>query len=131
MKLAPRLIRARALRFMLALTVFFSLFLFAYPRTANAQTVYPTPSFVYSPLTPRVGDVVTFDALWWEKYWIEENGYRSFSYSWDFGDGTSATGATVSHVFTNAGIFNVEVTLVETPPSARHWRGAGHETIVA
>ena len=111
--LTLRLIRAQALLFILALTVFFSLVLFAYPTTVNAQTVYPSPSFVYSPLTPRVGDVVTFDALWWEKYWIEENGYRTFSFSWHFGDNTSATGVTVNHIFTNSSTYTVGVTVID------------------
>ena len=111
--LALRLIRAHALLFILAITLFFSLVLFAYPTTVNAQTVYPSPSFVYSPLTPRVGDVVTFDALWWEKYWIEENEYRTFSYSWYFGDNTSATGATVNHTFTNPGTYGVGVSVID------------------
>jgi hypothetical protein len=86
---------------------------FCIPLSANAQIIYPTPSYVYSPLTPRVGDVVTFDALWWEKYWIETYGNRSFSYSWYFGDNISASGVTVSHTFTNPGIYGVGVTVVD------------------
>jgi hypothetical protein len=87
--------------------------LLAYLPSLNAQIVYPNPSFVYSPLTPRAGDVVTFDSSWWEKYWIETYGYRNFSYSWYFGDNTSSTGVTVNHIFTNPGTYNVSVTLVE------------------
>ena len=54
-----RLIRVQALFSTLSLIVFFSLISLAYPTTVNAQIVHATPSFVYSPLTPRVGDVVT------------------------------------------------------------------------
>jgi hypothetical protein len=75
----------------LALIMVFSLISLAHPSTVNAQIVHATPSFVYSPLTPRVGDVVSFDALWWEQYWNENNELRTFSYSWNFGDGTFAT----------------------------------------
>ena len=113
--------KAARVLFILALTVFFSLIFCAYPANVNAQNlpnpsaVYsiPNPSFVYSPLTPRVGDVVTFDALWWEEYYIENNGYHNFSYSWDFGDGTSATGVTVNHTFTNPDIYDVSATTIE------------------
>ena len=33
----------------------------------NAQITYPSPSWDYSPITPRVGDVVTFDASYFFK----------------------------------------------------------------
>lgn len=81
----------------------------AHPPNVNAQVVHATPSFVYSPLTPRVGDVVSFDALWWEQYWNENYDPRTFSYSWNFGDGAFATGATVNHTYTESGTYAVGV----------------------
>jgi hypothetical protein len=95
----------------LVLIMFFSLISLAHPFTVNAQVVHATPSFVYSPLTPRVGDVVSFDALWWEKYWNKNYEPRTFSYSWNFGDGTLATGVTVNHSYTKPGTFAVGVTV--------------------
>ena len=95
----------------LALIMVFSLISLAHPFTVNAQIVHATPSFVYSPLTPRVGDVVSFDALWWEQYWNENHEPRTFSYSWNFGDGTFATGATVNHTYTKPGTYAVGVTV--------------------
>ena len=84
----------------LAIIMVFSLISLAHLSTVNAQIVHATPSFVYSPLTPRVGDVVSFDTLWWEQYWNENHEPRTFAYSWNFGDGTFATGATVNHTYT-------------------------------
>ena len=93
--------------------IMFSLQILIIPLSVNAQIIYPTPSYVYSPLTPRVGDIVTFDALWWEKYWIETYENRTFSYSWYFGDNTSATGVTVNHIFTIPGTYDVGVTVID------------------
>jgi len=95
----------------LALIMFFPLISLAYAFTVNAQIIHATPSFVYSPLTPRVGDAVNFDALWWEQYWNENYDPRTFSYSWNFGDDTYATGVTVNHTYTKAGTYTVEVTV--------------------
>jgi PKD repeat protein len=95
----------------LALIMVFSLISLAHPFTVNAQIVHATPSFVYSPLTPRVGDVVSFDALWWEQFWKENNEPRTFTYSWSFGDGAFATGVTVSHTYTKPGTYAVGVTV--------------------
>ncbi len=95
----------------LALILVFSLISLAYPPTVNAQIVHATPSYVYSPLTPRVGDVVSFDSLWWEQYWNENHEPRTFSYRWNFGDGAFATGVTVNHTYTAAGTYTVEVTV--------------------
>ncbi len=95
----------------LAVIMFFSLISLACPPTVNAQIVHATPSFDYSPFTPRVGDVVSFDALWWEQFWNENHEPRTFSYCWNFGDGAFATGVTVNHTYTAAGTYTVEVTV--------------------
>ncbi len=95
----------------LAIILVFSLISLAYPPSVNAQIVHATPSYVYSPLTPRVGDVVSFDSLWWEQYWNENHEPRTFSYSWNFGDDSFATGVTVNHTYTAAGTYSVEVTV--------------------
>jgi len=71
-------------------------------------------SFTYSPTSPTVGQNVTFDA---------SNSYAPngtiVSYSWDFGDGTSTieTVPTTTHVFWNASIFEVTLTVTD---------GSGH-----
>ncbi len=95
----------------LALITSLSLLSLIYPFAVNAQIVHATPSYVYSPLTPRVGDVVIFDALWWEQYWNQNYDPRTFSYSWDFGDDTYASGAIVNHIFAKAGTYLVGVTV--------------------
>ena len=70
-------------------------------------SVPPIASFTASSSTPLVGDTVTF------------NGSGSFdpdgsiqSYSWDFGDGFSASGVVVTHTYSTYGEY--EVTLVVT-----------------
>jgi PKD repeat protein len=59
-----------------------------------------TGSFTFSPTAPTNGDAVYFNA----------SGSSSpnpiTSYSWDFGDGATGTGATPSHVFACTGTFS-------------------------
>jgi len=92
-----------------ALMIFFLLLSPGCLFAAEAQIVHATPSFDYSPLTPRVGDVVTFDSSWWEQYWNENYDPRTFSFSWDFGDGAYAAGVTVNHTYAISGTYSVEV----------------------
>ena len=79
----------------------------------NAQITYPSPYWDYSPITPRVGDVVTFDALEFEKTWNERGESTIVSLIWDFGDGASATGALVTHTFTGPGTYLAGVTATD------------------
>ncbi|MCX8153811.1 MAG: PKD domain-containing protein [Candidatus Bathyarchaeota archaeon] len=44
---------------------------------------------------------------------MENYGFRTFSYSWNFGDNTSATSATVNHIFTNPGTYTVALTVLD------------------
>ncbi|MCO6438986.1 MAG: PKD domain-containing protein [Phycisphaerae bacterium] len=50
-----------------------------------------------SPLTPKSGEAVSFDG----RDSFNPDG-RDLQYQWNFGDGTSATGSTVQHVYTGA-----------------------------
>lgn len=81
--------------------------------SVNAQITYPSPYWNYSPITPRVGDVVTFDTSDFERTWNENGESIIVSLIWDFGDGASATGALVTHTFTRAGTYLSGVTATD------------------
>jgi len=76
------------------------------PPTAPNQA--PSALFVYSPPTPQVGEPVVFDA----------SGSRDpdgsiVSYGWEFGDGTTGSGASASHAFSTPGSFLVRLTVID------------------
>jgi len=54
------------------------------------------------------GDSATFDA----SGSVDPNGTIA-SYAWDFGDGSTGSGASVSHTFTQDGVFTVRVTVTD------------------
>ena len=68
----------------------------------------PTAAFVSSPSAPLPGQPVNFNA----SASRPSPGRSLVSYQWDFGDGTTGTGVTVSHVYAVAGSYTV--TLVVT-----------------
>jgi PKD repeat protein len=55
------------------------------------------PSFTFSPTSPNIGDAVYFNGTG------STSTNPITSYSWDFGDGGTASGATPSHVFACSG----------------------------
>jgi PKD repeat protein len=59
----------------------------------------PVAQFVYYPLTPAVGDTVSFQNL----------SVNSNSYSWSFDDDSVSVLQNPFHVFTNAGTYNVRL----------------------
>ena len=59
-----------------------------------SQNAKPVADFSHSPLEPKSGDTVYFNAA--ASY---DSDGRIVSYKWDFGDGTSGAGETVSHVY--------------------------------
>jgi PKD repeat protein len=69
----------------------------------------PTASFVFSPTNPRVGDSVTFNG----SASSAATGRTIVSYRWDFGDGTSGTGQTTSHVYGTARTYTVVLTVTD------------------
>jgi len=68
----------------------------------------PVAAFTVSPLPTYVGDTVSFDGS--GSY--DPDG-SIVSYDWEFGDGTSATGVSVSHVFPSNGTYVVELTVTD------------------
>jgi PKD repeat protein len=89
------------------------------PRQVTVQLVSPegTPpvnnlpvaSFVMAPSTAGVNQVVTFDASASTDEGVPCR--NSCFYTWDFADGTTASGMTVTHAFTVAGTYAVTLTV--------------------
>src|SRR3989449_1965191 len=78
----------------------------------------PVPSATWSPLVPQIGQIVTFTGT-------ATGGVGPYSFTWDFGDGSGATGSTVSHSYSSPNYFNVTLTATD---SASHI-GSNHSII--
>src|SRR3989449_3207405 len=61
-----------------------------------------TASFTLLPSNPTSGTAVAFTA-------VASGGTAPYSYSWNFGDGTSATGASPTHTYSKVGPYTVTV----------------------
>jgi len=72
----------------------------------------PVAYFTFSPSEPISGLMVTFDAS--ASYAPGTPTKTIDSYSWDFGDGTNATGVTVTHTYGSTGTFSVTLTVVDS-----------------
>lgn len=66
---------------------------------AGCDKPEPIASFTASTYTPSIDEVVSFT----------NSSQNATSYTWDFGDGTSSTVPSPTHVFTQAGTFNVQL----------------------
>ena len=69
----------------------------------------PTANFTWSPLTPSVGEVVTFDA----SSTISGGGYI-VDYEWNFADGQTASGLTAVHTYTSATTYLVTLNVTDS-----------------
>ena len=69
----------------------------------------PTADFSASTTTPDVGEAVTFDA----GASSDPDGDIQ-SYQWDFGDGSTATGESVTHAFGSTGTYTVTLTVSDS-----------------
>jgi PKD repeat protein len=70
---------------------------------------YPVARFGYSPAYPLVGETVTFDASA-----SSPEGGVIVSYSWNFGDGGTTSGAIVAHAYSGFGTYNVTLAVTDS-----------------
>jgi WD40 repeat protein len=68
----------------------------------------PTVAFAFTPVSPKAGDEVTFDA----SASHDPDGSIT-SYRWDFGDGVEGAGEIVKHVFAQEGTYTVTLTVTD------------------
>ena len=68
----------------------------------------PAAAFDASPSDPEAGETVAFDASG-----SSDADGSVASYEWDFGDGSSATGASPSHTYDSPGDYTVSVTVTD------------------
>jgi PKD repeat protein len=69
----------------------------------------PIANFTWSPLVPRVGELVTFDASS-----SIPGGQPIVDYEWDFGDSQKASGLTVVHTYTSAATYLVTLNVTDS-----------------
>lgn len=88
--------------------------------TSNSVSVTlgaaPVASFVYSPRNPGINQDVYFDASG-----STDSDGQIVSYEWNFGDGYTSTGRTVTHRFNSAGTYVVSLVVTDD-------RGNQHST---
>ncbi|MFN8059431.1 MAG: PKD domain-containing protein [Vicinamibacterales bacterium] len=70
----------------------------------------PTAAFTWSPTSPLVGQSVTFNG----SLSTSPGGTSITKYAWDFGDGFTDQGQTVTHRYNTAGDFNVVLTVTDS-----------------
>jgi chitinase len=73
------------------------------------QGTAPVAQFTFSPANPQPGDVVFFNA----SASTAAAGRRIVSYEWNFGDGTTASGVTVSRPFPLARTYTVTLKVTD------------------
>lgn len=76
--------------------------------TVTVGTTPLTVTFQFSPTEPFVGDVVRFVDT------TVDPGGTIRSWHWNFGDGTTGSGKTVSHTYRTVGTFNVILTVTDS-----------------
>ncbi|HLY48962.1 MAG TPA: PKD domain-containing protein [Solirubrobacteraceae bacterium] len=80
-------------------------------NSATATLTVPAPSAAFSPESAEVlpGTVIQFDGTL-----TTDPGNSVTSYGWDFGDGSSATGARPAHAYAKAGTYTVSLTISDS-----------------
>lgn len=82
----------------------------------NGSNAAPVASFTYLPAAPEVNSAVKFDASGTTDEGVVCG--ASCTYAWDFGDGSTGTGVTVSHVFAAAKTYSVKLVATDARGAA-------------
>lgn len=77
--------------------------------TVQLRLDVPVASFTFSPASPIVSEIISFNA---SASLDEPPGYIT-SYQWDFDDGATDTGVTVTHAYTNPGTYSVTLNVTD------------------
>lgn len=80
--------------------------------TTTTTSTIPVPTaarFTFSPLNPRVLQIVHFNA----SSTVPQEGRTIVRYEWDFGDGTEKTGVSAIHDFIPSGTYLVTLTVTD------------------
>jgi PKD repeat protein len=75
------------------------------PTGIRLPPVNLTPSFTFTPSNPAQGQTVVFDA--------QASTGNATQFRWEFGDGSSGSGITATHAYSDLGSFIVRLTLVD------------------
>ncbi|HEX9889700.1 MAG TPA: PKD domain-containing protein, partial [Nitriliruptorales bacterium] len=84
------------------------------PVEASATNA-PTARAQAKPAQAAVGQAITFDGSGSSD---GEDAPGALAYSWDFGDGATADGQTVTHAYTKVGTYTVTLTVVDSDGNA-------------
>ena len=78
--------------------------------SANATVKYllPIANFTYSPENPVVNQTITFNA----SNSTDPDGFIT-KYEWNFGDGTNGTGEIITHSYSSAGNYTINLTVTD------------------
>lgn len=89
-------------------------------------TSFPVPAVTisYSPSAPREGEIVTLTANIDYAPPVAPPGAYIVDIAWQLGDGTNATGASVTHAYSQSGVYTARVTVTEN-------HGASNSTTAA
>ena len=79
-----------------------------YSEVIDVNAVPPVASFTYTPENPTTADNITFDAS--ASYDPDGN---ITAYDWDFGDGNTSSGEIVTHRYSTAGSYTVNLTVTD------------------
>lgn len=89
---------------------------------ATVSTYYPpTANFTSTPPNPMVGQTVTFDG---STSTLGEPTATITSYAWNWGDGSTGSGATTTHVYATDGTFHVSLTVTDSFGSSNTKEGS-------
>jgi PKD repeat protein len=76
---------------------------------AVGSVAAPSPTFVFSPGSPQIGQAIVFNA----DQSTAASGHTLTAFNWNFGDGATASGSIATHAYSTAGAYNVVLSVAD------------------